>query len=133
MGAGNFKGIRFAAKKQLLFNALIIYKMATAKKSTPKKSPAKKTGVKEAVSKRATPMKKKAVPKKAPAKKAPAKKAAPKKIAAKKSSPAKKNKLGVKNSLVNNINAHKKAGNSKPKKKSTVAKGQYKDMENNWQ
>lgn len=31
------------------------------------------------------------------------------------------NKLGVKNSLVNNINAKKKAGTSKPKSKSTVS------------
>ena len=46
--------------------------------------------------------------------------------------PTKKNKLGVKNSLVNNINAHKKKGDSKPKKKSTVNKKQYKEMEDNW-
>ncbi len=44
----------------------------------------------------------------------------------------KKNKLGVKNSLVNNINAKKRKGTSKPKKKSTVSKKSYKDMENNW-
>jgi hypothetical protein len=37
----------------------------------------------------------------------------------------KKNKLGVKNSLVNNINAKKKAGTSKPKSKSTVSKADY--------
>ena len=42
------------------------------------------------------------------------------------------NKLGVKNSLVNNINAKKKKGTSKPKKKSTVSKKAYRDMENNW-
>jgi hypothetical protein len=35
------------------------------------------------------------------------------------------NKLGVKNSLVNNINAKKKAGTSKPKSKSTVSKDDY--------
>lgn len=45
----------------------------------------------------------------------------------------KKNKLGVKNSLVNNINARKKKGSSRPKKKSTVTKQAYKDMENNWE
>ena len=45
---------------------------------------------------------------------------------------AKKNKPGVKNSLVNNINARKKKGASRPKKKSTVTKKAYKDMENNW-
>lgn len=55
------------------------------------------------------------------------KKAAPKKKAA-----ARKNKLGVKNSLVNNINAHKKKGDSKPKKKSTVSKKNYDKMEDNW-
>ncbi len=49
-----------------------------------------------------------------------------------KSSATKKNKLGVKNSLVNNINAKKKKGTSKSKKKSTVSKKSYKDMENNW-
>ena len=43
-----------------------------------------------------------------------------------------KNKLGVKNSLVNNINAKKKKGTSKPKKKSTVSKKAYQDMESNW-
>ncbi|MCW3089675.1 MAG: hypothetical protein JWP81_744 [Ferruginibacter sp.] len=62
---------------------------------------------------------------------ATAKKAAPKKKASKKA-PAKKNKLGVKNSLVNNINAHKKKGDSKPKKKSTISKENYDGMENNW-
>jgi hypothetical protein len=43
------------------------------------------------------------------------------KKSAKKSS-TKKNKLGVKNSLVNNINAKKKKGESRSKKKSTVSK-----------
>ena len=52
--------------------------------------------------------------------------------AAKKSGTAKKNKLGVKNSLVNNINAKKKNGTSKSKKNSTVSKENYDDMENNW-
>jgi len=44
----------------------------------------------------------------------------------------KKNKLGVKNSLVNNINAKKKEGKSKPKKKSTVSKENYEEMKNDW-
>lgn len=79
----------------------------------PKKTPAKKTASK-----------------KAPAKKAPAKKSAAKKTAAKK--PAAKNKLGVKNSLVNNINARKKKGVSRPKKKGTVDKKSYGDMKDNW-
>ena len=44
----------------------------------------------------------------------------------------KKNKLGVKNSLVNNINAKKKKGESHSKKDSTVSKENYDDMEKNW-
>lgn len=55
-----------------------------------------------------------------------------KKAAAKRTKASKKNKLGVKNSLVNNINAKKKKGTSKSKKKSTVSDEAYKDMENNW-
>jgi hypothetical protein len=43
-----------------------------------------------------------------------------------------KNKLGVKNSLVNNINARKEKGISRPKKKSTVTKDAYNKMEDNW-
>jgi hypothetical protein len=54
-----------------------------------------------------------------------------KKAAAKKAG-TKKNKLGVKNSLVNNINAKRKKGTSKPKEKSTIAKKSYTEMENNW-
>jgi len=50
-----------------------------------------------------------------------------------KKSATKKNKLGVKNSLVNNINAKKKKGTSRSKKKSTISKKNYKDMENNWE
>jgi hypothetical protein len=42
------------------------------------------------------------------------------------------NKLGVKNSLVNNINAKKKAGTSKPKSKSTVSKEEYSKMKKGW-
>jgi hypothetical protein len=34
--------------------------------------------------------------------------------------------------LVNNINAHKKKGDSKSSKKSTVSKKSYKKMEQNW-
>ena len=44
----------------------------------------------------------------------------------------KKNKLGVENSLVNNINAKKKAGTSKSKEESTVSKKAYSKMESNW-
>jgi hypothetical protein len=44
----------------------------------------------------------------------------------------KKNKLGVKNSLVNNINAKKKKGTAKSKKDSTVSKEAYRDMEQGW-
>ena len=54
------------------------------------------------------------------------------KKAAKKKRAAKKNKLGVKNSLVNNINARKKSGKSRSKKKGTVDKKSYAEMENNW-
>ena len=43
-----------------------------------------------------------------------------------------KNKLGVKNSLVNNINARKKKGTSRSKKKSTVSAKSYKAMQNGW-
>ena len=43
-----------------------------------------------------------------------------------------KNKLGVKNSLVNNINARKKKGISRTKKKSTIDKKQYDKMESGW-
>ena len=38
-----------------------------------------------------------------------------------------------KNSLVNNINAKKKAGTSNPKSKSTVSDDNYHDMETNWE
>lgn len=65
------------------------------------------------------------------AKKTATKKTAAKKVQAKKSG-SKQNKLGVKNSLVNNINAKKKKGTSNPKSKSTVSKKSYSDMENNW-
>ena len=55
-----------------------------------------------------------------------------KKKVAKKTTTGKKNKLGVKNSLVNNINARKKKSISRPKKKKTVAKKDYDKMEKNW-
>ncbi|WP_175474469.1 hypothetical protein [Pedobacter rhizosphaerae] len=45
----------------------------------------------------------------------------------------KRNKLGVKNSLVNNINARKKKGISRSKKKKTVSRKSYKKMQQNWQ
>ena len=37
-----------------------------------------------------------------------------------------------KNSLVNNINRRKRAGNSRPKSKSTVSKQSYRDMKRGW-
>jgi hypothetical protein len=37
-----------------------------------------------------------------------------------------------KNSLVGNINKRKKAGKSRPKKRSTVSKESYKDMQEGW-
>lgn len=49
-----------------------------------------------------------------------------------KNSSAKKNKLGVKNSLVNNINARRRKGKSRSKKNSTVSKKSYKGLKNNW-
>jgi len=44
----------------------------------------------------------------------------------------KKNKSGVKNSLVKNINARKKKGKSRTKKRSTISKKSYKEMQNKW-
>ena len=38
-----------------------------------------------------------------------------------------------KNSLVNNINAKKKAGTSKPKSESTVSDENFQDMKTNWE
>ena len=57
---------------------------------------------------------------------------AAKKSDTKKKTDTKKNKLGVKNSLVNNINAKKKEGKSHSKEDSTVSKENYEDMEKNW-
>ena len=50
----------------------------------------------------------------------------------KKKGAKRKNKLGVKNSLVNNINARKKKRKSRSKKRSTVSKKAYDKMQNNW-
>ncbi|MBO9562342.1 MAG: hypothetical protein J7621_06180 [Niastella sp.] len=72
--------------------------------------------------------KKKAVPKKAGKKKA-----AKKKGAVKTKNVGKKNKLGVENSLVNNINARKEKGVSRSKSKKTISKESYKHMQNNWE
>jgi hypothetical protein len=58
-------------------------------------------------------------------------KKAMKKPAAKKAAKS-KNKLGVKNSLVNNINARKKKNISRSKKNSTIDKEQYDEMEKGW-
>lgn len=41
----------------------------------------------------------------------------------------KTNKLGVKNSLVNNINARREKGVSRPKSKSTITKKAYEAMQ----
>jgi len=60
------------------------------------------------------------------------KKKTEKKQPAKKSTSTKKNKLGVKNSLVNNINARKKKGVAKSKKNSTISEEAYDDMEHKW-
>ena len=43
-----------------------------------------------------------------------------------------KNKLGVKNSLVNNINARKKKDISRPKSRSKVSAKSYDKMEHDW-
>ena len=49
-------------------------------------------------------------------------------MATKKAGTKKKNKAGVKNSLVNNINARKKKGKSRSKKRSTISKNAYDQM-----
>ena len=54
------------------------------------------------------------------------------KARSKKKGTAKKNKPGVKNSLVNNINARKKKKVSRSKKRTTISKKQYDEMEDNW-
>jgi len=53
-------------------------------------------------------------------------------IMASKRSSKKKNKLGVKNSLVNNINARKKKGISRSKKKRSVSRKSYRKMKSGW-
>ncbi|MES2629334.1 MAG: hypothetical protein V4616_10250 [Bacteroidota bacterium] len=45
---------------------------------------------------------------------------------------SKKNKLGVKNSLVNNINARKEKGISRSKSEKTVDKESYDHMQDHW-
>ena len=88
------------------------------------------TATKKSASKKAS-TKRKTATKKSASKKGAAKKSAAKKSATKKAA-GKKNKLGVKNSLVNNINAHKKKGDSKTKKSSGVDKKSYSKMEHHW-
>jgi hypothetical protein len=61
-----------------------------------------------------------------------AKKAASKSSPKKRQKKAGKNKPVVKNSLVNNINARKKKGTSKGKKKPAISKKAFGDMKNNW-
>ena len=100
-------------------------KRSAATKSASKKGAAKKGATKKSSTKRSAT--KKSATKQGATKKSSTKKGATKKSAAKKGS-AKKNKLGVKNSLVNNINAHKKKGDSKTRKKSSVDKKQYKKI-----
>jgi hypothetical protein len=46
---------------------------------------------------------------------------------------SRKNKLGVKNSLVNNINARKKKGISRSAKKSSISDEAHEAMQNNWE
>lgn len=50
----------------------------------------------------------------------------------KKKKRTRRNKLGVKNSLVNNINARKKKGISRTKKKKTVSKKSYSKLKKGW-
>jgi hypothetical protein len=50
----------------------------------------------------------------------------------KKRGSTRENKLGVKNSLVNNINAGKKKGKARSNKKSTISTDSYDDMQDNW-
>lgn len=53
-------------------------------------------------------------------------------MATKKKKATKKNKLGVKNALVNNINKRKEKGISRSKTKSTIDKAAYDAMEHHW-
>lgn len=54
------------------------------------------------------------------------------KVKKQKKAHTKRNKLGVKNSLVNNINTRKKKGKSRSKRQSKISKKAYSDMQNNW-
>ncbi len=97
---------------------------------------------KKAARQRATPARqkngrpaKKAAAKKASLRKKAAKKSTNRKVAGKKGAKkaaTKKNKLGVKNSLVNNINARKKKGTARPQSKSTISKDAYENMQQHW-
>ena len=109
---------------------------AVSRRIPPKKA-ASKTGKKyypapkkaKAAAAATKPAEHKAEAPKATAHKHPVKKATHKSPAHR----AKKlNKLGVKNSLVNNINAKKEAGTSKPKSAKTVSKKSYKEMKRGW-
>lgn len=53
-------------------------------------------------------------------------------MAKKKAAKRKTTKSGAKNSLVGNINRRKKAGKSRSKKKSTISKEAYSDMQKGW-
>ena len=100
-------------------------KSASGATTKSARSKASKKGAKKASKKSIA---KKAGPRRV-AKKA-ARKSATKSKGAKKST--KTNKLGVKNSLVNNINARKKKDASRPKSKSTVSKKSYRKMQEGW-
>ncbi|MEO5978894.1 MAG: hypothetical protein ABIS36_23850 [Chryseolinea sp.] len=52
--------------------------------------------------------------------------------AAKKSARKRTAHKSAKNSLVNNINARRKSGTSRPKSKSTISEKAYKQLKNNW-
>ena len=102
-------------------------KKSTPASRTPKNSARKKSAVKTPAKR---PVKKKASAsaKKKPRPVLPVKK----KGTVKKKTAPKKNKLGVKNSLVNNINARRKKGIARSKKKSSITKKSYRRMKTNW-
>jgi hypothetical protein len=91
------------------------------KAGAPKKSAVKTNTRKKPASKKKAAAKKTATPKKKAAKKTTSKKKA-----------VGTNKLGVKNSLVNNINKRKEKGIARSKKRKTVDTKSYKKMEDNW-
>ena len=99
--------------------------MLAARQKTRSMAPVKKTAGKKSTAAKKTGTTKTA------RKKSATKKTTKKKVATQKTA-AKKNKLGVKNSLVNNINAKKKKGTSRPRKKSTVSRKSYAQMKENW-